>query len=178
MKKSQLKQLIKEIIKESLSDEPPKPKDPAVEYRKAVKAGDVEGIAYYRMNMQKDYTGGAWASWEQYRGSAAYDRWIKNPETIAMINQIKDEMKRWNWKGGRPVNEDDENDRIDSDREWIKVPPLPKHDKVDTEQISLLPNLLAWAQKRLSREGNPNNIDTLEKVIDMLKKELTHKGVA
>jgi hypothetical protein len=31
--------------------------------------------------------------------------------------------------------------------------------------------LLQWAEKRLAREGNSNNIDTLEKVIAMLRSE-------
>ena len=36
--------------------------------------------------------------------------------------------------------------------------------------------LLAWAQKRLAREGNPANVDALEKVIDMIRRESKELG--
>jgi predicted RNA-binding Zn-ribbon protein involved in translation (DUF1610 family) len=62
-------------------------------FKKASKEGNVEAMAYYATKGNTS----ASVSFEQFKGSWAYDEWLKKPETIQTIQRIQDEMKRFSY---------------------------------------------------------------------------------
>jgi hypothetical protein len=90
MKRSELKQLIREIIEEqalTYSDQI------SSAYKKAKREKNVEAMAYY--SEMEDSS--ASVSFETFKNSWAYEMWKKKPETIRKIKEIQDDMKKWNW---------------------------------------------------------------------------------
>ena len=71
-----------------------------IAYNKARKEKNVEAMAYYEQLLK----GGTAASvpFERFKGSWAYEEWLKKPETIELIQAIKDEFKRFSY-----LNEND-----------------------------------------------------------------------
>jgi len=62
-------------------------------YNKAKKEKNVEAIAYYEL------LGSTVASvpFERFKGSWAYEEWLKKPKVIAKIKEIQDRMKSYSW---------------------------------------------------------------------------------
>lgn len=64
-------------------------------FKQAKKAKRFEEAAYYG-----ELSKGGWsaaASWEQFKGSGAYEFWMKKRTTIEMIQSLEQDSKRFSW---------------------------------------------------------------------------------
>jgi hypothetical protein len=87
MTKKELKELINQvIIQENVKND--FPMDMVRALKQAKKKGDHEQVAYYTQAL--DRTGPAYAGWDNFKGSWAYEQWLKKPETQKLIKSIKD----------------------------------------------------------------------------------------
>lgn len=93
MTKNELKELIKEVISESVNNTNNYLEDMSRLLKQAKKKGDHEQSAYYTQALSNG--GSAYASWDKFKGSWAYEQWIKKPETQKLIKAIKDEYDRF-----------------------------------------------------------------------------------
>jgi len=62
-------------------------------FAKAKRDKNVEAMAYY----EQAFSYCAVVAFESFKGSWAYGEWIKRSDTIARINLIKADMKRFNY---------------------------------------------------------------------------------
>jgi hypothetical protein len=60
-------------------------------WRAAAKAKDAEAMAYYGQAFGLS----ACASFEVFKGSWAYESWVKR--NVESINKIKESFKKWSW---------------------------------------------------------------------------------
>lgn len=63
-------------------------------YRKAKKEQNFEAMAYYA-DLTPDIA--AMTSFESFKGSWAYHRWIKLTKTITKISELTIDAKRYSW---------------------------------------------------------------------------------
>lgn len=101
MNKSELKKLIKECLKESAYDvggedenindavkETPDYKTQLqIAFRKAKKEKNIEAMTYYYELLNSNTS--ASVSFEKFKGSWAYEQWLKKPQTQRIIDDIK-----------------------------------------------------------------------------------------
>jgi len=93
MKKSKLKSIIKEYIIEANKD--------TMQYdlmnrelKSALKVKDFEKAAFYKELLMSSNLQAS-VGWDRFKGSWAYESWIKKPNTQSMIKQLKDESQRF-----------------------------------------------------------------------------------
>lgn len=98
MKKSQLKQLIKEIIREK----PSYGDQISLAWKKAAKEKNIEAMAYYELLGDTS----ASVSFETFKGSWAYEKWIKHPKVIAKMKDIAAEHKRFSYLNEESIHKD------------------------------------------------------------------------
>lgn len=79
--------------------------------KKAYKEKNVEALAYYSSILKSDDPVAS-VSFEKFKGSWAYEQWIKNPMTIDKIEQFQDELK-----GNSYLQEIESVDSPDEERE-------------------------------------------------------------
>jgi len=145
MTKSELKQLIKEVIKEVsdydkmtpqqkrqyeiLRDTNEAVNDFPVDMERALKQakkkGDHEQSAYYTQALKGG--GSAYAGWDKFKGSWAYEQWLKKPETQELIKAIKYDYDRFSYMR-EDVSENYE-DRIKNVKDRMAYLALRKQEK-------------------------------------------------
>ena len=63
--------------------------------KKALKDCDFEATAYYHQLATTNWV--AAVNWEQFKGSWAYEQWIKKPDTCQLVSTLKAKQARFSW---------------------------------------------------------------------------------
>jgi hypothetical protein len=80
------------VTKEAVNDFPV---DMERALKQAKKKGDHEQSAYYTQALKGG--GSAYAGWDKFKGSWAYEQWLKKPETQELIKAIKYDYDRFSY---------------------------------------------------------------------------------
>jgi len=96
MTKTELKSIIRNTILEAINDFPA---DMERALKQSKKKGDHEQSAYYTQALESmiQRGGSAFVSWDRFKGSWAYEQWIKKPETQKLIKDIKADYDRFSY---------------------------------------------------------------------------------